>query len=114
MYAFQMVKIIFNHFSLEDNCGKDAVYILEGRTSVGPFCGNDVPPDYQSCGDTVVVHFHSDKGGRKSGLSATVIFVQSILKHTMRNFPHDSRCADNSPLVADNSPLVAFLKKKWT
>ena len=80
MYTFQRVRIIFNHFSLEDDCD-DRVLISDVQVGQYLKLCKKTPSgmlNFISYGDFVEIEFYSDRVGVNSGISATIIFIRSI------------------------------------
>ena len=61
------LRITFSHFDLEGSaptCYSDAVVVTQpGNTTLGPFCGSDLPAEITSSGNRLDVRFTTDISG---------------------------------------------------
>ncbi|GFY72843.1 dorsal-ventral patterning tolloid-like protein 1 [Trichonephila inaurata madagascariensis] len=70
------VRLRFLTFEVEheQDCGYDYVEVYDGEDdsakNLGKFCGNKVPPEFYSSGDTLMVRFRSDDTINTKGFSA--------------------------------------------
>lgn len=75
------VRLRFLTFEIEDeqDCGYDYVEVFDGTDdssrNVGRFCGNRVPPEFLSTGESLLVRFRTDDTINTKGFSAAYTLV---------------------------------------
>ena len=79
----QKIFIEFKSFDLEDPsdnlCTYDNVTIYDGEetsdSEIGSYCGDTLPPDFQTTSQTLIVHFRSDSSVTFNGFKFNWITV---------------------------------------
>ncbi|RWS10861.1 tolloid-like protein 1 [Dinothrombium tinctorium] len=88
------VKISFLTFQIEheQDCGYDYVEVFDGyddsATLLKRFCGNNLPPEFLSSGESLLLRFHSDDTIHSKGFSVSYIALDANEEEQVIEKPH--------------------------
>ena len=69
------LRVVSIQIEYESDCGYDSLTIYDGpdlsSPEIGKYCGISLPPDIQSTGRSLLLHFHTDSIGYGNGFKVS-------------------------------------------